>query len=108
MHLYEIEFSKNRGCDDPEFKKKFFFVDVRETWERNQSFLPMGLHIPLGDLEDRRNELPGDKVIVLVCEHGVRSLKGALLLNSHAIAALSLKGGLCAYDVQQGTPLEEE
>lgn len=98
MHPFEIEFSKNRGCDDLEFKEKYFFVDVREPWERKQSFLPVGLHIPLGSLETSSEEFPLNRVVVTVCEHGVRSLKAALLLRERGINAYSLRGGLSSYD----------
>ena len=53
-------------------KRPFVLIDVRETWER-ELFNIGGLHIPLGDVMHRRNEIPVDIATVIYCEKGIRS-----------------------------------
>lgn len=52
-------------------------VDVREDWEYGIDHIPGALHIRLNDLPGRLAEIPTDKPVVVVCEHGVRSALAA-------------------------------
>lgn len=47
-------------------------IDVREDFER-ELYNIGGVHIPLGDVMIRRNEIPVDKPTVIYCEKGIRS-----------------------------------
>ncbi len=60
-------------------------VDVRRDSEVNEvTFdVPNYLHIPLHELEDRINEIPKDKEVVLVCRSGERSLRATYYLMNH-------------------------
>lgn len=61
--------------------KKFTFLDVRETSELEENgTLKNYLHIPLGQLESRLNEVPKDVPVVAACERGVRAGRAAALL----------------------------
>lgn len=53
-------------------KKNFTLVDVREDFER-ELYNIGGVHIPLGELIQRRDELPKTEPIVFYCEKGIRS-----------------------------------
>jgi rhodanese-related sulfurtransferase/TusA-related sulfurtransferase len=55
--------------DDP----SALILDVREPAEYAFGHIPGALSIPLGELEDRINELPKDKTIYVVCRTGTRS-----------------------------------
>jgi len=48
-------------------------LDVREPAEYAFDHIPGALSIPLGELENRINELPKDKTIYVVCRTGTRS-----------------------------------
>ena len=52
--------------------KDFVLVDVREDWER-AAFHIGGVHIPLSELLQRKEEIPADKPVVVYCEKGIRS-----------------------------------
>jgi rhodanese-related sulfurtransferase len=54
-------------------------VDVREADEVAQlSFdVPEIMHIPLSDFENRYQEIPKDRKVVMVCRSGARSLRAA-------------------------------
>ena len=52
-----------------------FLVDVREADELEISALPDIVHIPLGEIGDRFEEIPKDKDVVVICRSGGRSGK---------------------------------
>jgi rhodanese-related sulfurtransferase len=81
-------------------------VDVREPDEWTEGRIPGAVHIPLGSLASRTNELdPGQETIV-VCHAGVRSLTGAdILLKAGFADAKSLAGGMIAW-IGAGQPVE--
>ncbi len=57
-------------------------LDVRSRREYAEGHAPGVTHIPLGELADRRSELPADRPIIVHCESGVRSPMAAALLIS--------------------------
>ena len=73
-------------------------LDVREGWELNICALPDALHIPMGQIPARAEELDPQKEMVVVCHHGVRSLRVAHFLESHGFSKLyNLQGGVDAW-----------
>lgn len=70
-------------------------LDVREDREVALCALPGAVHIPLGQLTVRANELPTDQPIVVYCHHGGRSAQAALyLLNKGHADIHNLAGGI--------------
>ncbi len=53
-------------------KNPFVLIDIREEWER-EVYSIGGLHIPMGDVPQRRSEIPTDTPVVVYCEKGIRS-----------------------------------
>ena len=74
-------------------------LDVRRPDEIEICVIKGALQIPLAELPDRLEELAehGQKVIVVYCHHGVRSLSGAALLGANGFAATSMRGGIEAW-----------
>ena len=73
-------------------------LDVRQPEELELCALPGALHIPMGDVPARLEELraldPSVPLVVL-CHHGVRSLRVALYLQHEGLGhACSLRGGI--------------
>jgi molybdopterin/thiamine biosynthesis adenylyltransferase/rhodanese-related sulfurtransferase/molybdopterin converting factor small subunit len=74
---------------------KLTIVDVREPNELQINRIPGSLHIPLGDIPKRYNELDPDAELVMQCKSGVRSGKAADFLRSVGFKrVLNLKGGI--------------
>ncbi len=48
-------------------------LDVRQPEELALASLPGVLHIPMGEVPGRLDELPRDRTLVVMCHHGVRS-----------------------------------
>jgi rhodanese-related sulfurtransferase len=73
-------------------------LDVREEWEFRRGRVPGALHVPLGQLAQRAAGLPRDKRILVICEHGNRSLAAADFLRRVGFAdAASVRGGTAAW-----------
>ncbi len=84
-----------------EQNKEFVLVDIREAWER-ELYNIGGLHIPMGDLIGRINELPKDKETVLYCEKGIRSVIAIQRLEASGFHHLfNLSGGMKAWKESQ-------
>ncbi|MFE7186439.1 rhodanese-like domain-containing protein [Streptomyces erythrochromogenes] len=76
-------------------------VDLRTCGERGESgFIDGALHIPLGELPRRLDEIPRDRPLVLHCAGGHRSSIGASLLRHHGFTDVSdLLGGHAAWEL---------
>jgi len=73
-------------------------LDVREGWELNICALPGALHIPMGQIPTRTEELDPEQEMVVICHHGVRSLRVAHFLESRGFNKLyNLQGGVDAW-----------
>jgi rhodanese-related sulfurtransferase len=76
--------------EDP---KKVYFLDVREPKEIQELGSVEGyVNIPLGQLESRLKEIPKDKMIVTMCNHGVRAAKAAELLAKNGYKTVGACG----------------
>ncbi len=83
-----------------------FFLDVRSQDEWNQFHIKGSTLIPLNELQNRLNEVPRDKDIVVVCLSGHRSLSGTAILQQAGYQHVScLSGGLQAW-MDANYPLE--
>ena len=51
----------------------FTLIDVRESFER-EGFNIGGLHIPMQTVFERINDIPKDKIVILYCQKGIRSM----------------------------------
>jgi len=69
-------------------------VDVREPWEIAICKLPGSIDIPLHRLPQRLQDIPSDRVVAVLCHHGVRSLMAAQFLEENGIDAVSVSGGI--------------
>jgi sulfur-carrier protein adenylyltransferase/sulfurtransferase len=75
-------------------------VDVREPYEWDIGNLEEygALLVPLGELEDRLDELDREAEIVLQCRSGARSARALLQMRSEGFQRLlNLKGGILAW-----------
>ena len=78
-------------------KEGGLLVDVRTKFEvKKASFnVPNYINIPLDELEERINEIPKDKEIVMVCRVGDRSLRTTyFLMNTGYDKVYNLSGGI--------------
>src|SRR3989344_4447637 len=75
-------------------KENIFLLDVRTPEEFQEHKIEGSVNIPITELQRRMDEIPKDKEIITICEHGNRSLRAAYYLNKNGYKALSLTGGM--------------
>lgn len=69
-------------------------IDVREDDERNYVHIG-GIHIPMGQISVRIEELDPEAVTVVYCHHGRRSAQiVGFLLQQGFSSAINLQGGI--------------
>lgn len=80
-------------------------VDVRELDEWAGGRASGAVHLPLGQLAGRLDELPAERELLFICHAGARSFKAAELALARGRAARSVRGGTDAW-AKAGLPLE--
>ncbi|MBX3468287.1 MAG: hypothetical protein KF878_15560 [Planctomycetes bacterium] len=83
-------------------------LDVRQPEELALARLEGVLHVPMGEIPGRVDDLPRDRPLVVMCHHGVRSAHVvAFLRQAHGFEQVeNLEGGIDAWscDVDPGVP----
>jgi rhodanese-related sulfurtransferase len=73
-------------------------LDVREPWEIAICAFPDSINIRMNELPAALDRLPSDRMLVVVCHHGMRSLKVAQWLRGNGFPnAVNLSGGIDAW-----------
>ena len=76
-------------------------LDVREPWEYAQVHVEGSRHIPMGQIQERLEELDPKAHYVVMCHHGGRSQQVALFLASKDYGQVAnLVGGIDAWAAQ--------
>ena len=79
-------------------------LDIRETAEFAAGHLPNARNIPVGELEKRVGELPGNKPVLVCCNSGARAGRAASVLRGAGREQVfTLAGGIQAWR-QAGLP----
>lgn len=87
-------------------KNGALLVDVRERDEVIELAydVPNIINIPLSEFEERFNEIPNDKDVVMVCKGGGRSLRASGFLVNHGYTSVvNMQHGIARW-VQKGFP----
>ena len=80
-------------------------LDVREPDEWETVHVPGSRHIPLGEIDQRLDELPRHREIVVICRSGRRSAKAQDAIESAGFAPVAnLAGGIIAWE-EEGLPV---
>jgi len=80
------------------------FLDVREPYEWEGGHVEGSVHIPIGQIQRRFEELDRARPIVVVCQVGQRSALVADFLTAQGYVAHNLEGGLQDW-AAEGLPL---
>jgi rhodanese-related sulfurtransferase len=100
-----MAFAKNLPAVDPaSLPEDAYLLDVREPEEWRAGHAPDAVHIPLGGLSDRANEVPQDRDVYVVCRSGHRSARAAMALNNAGWRAINVDGGMQAW-MAAGKPM---
>jgi len=83
----------------------FTLLDVRKESEVTQARLPDSLHIYLGDLPKRIDEIPREHPVVTFCGSGLRAVIAATILKQHGFEDVLNALGSMAACVAVGCPI---
>ncbi|HCO18969.1 MAG TPA: pyridine nucleotide-disulfide oxidoreductase, partial [Tissierellales bacterium] len=72
-------------------------LDIREDIEREIGTIEGSIHIPLGELRGRLDELDRDKTYITLCAVGLRGYIAERVLKDNGYKALNLAGGFTTY-----------
>jgi len=73
-------------------------LDVRESAERDEGYIPGSVNIPLSNLRDRLGELNPNSTLLVHCKGGYRSSCAASILQSQGFRdVVNLTGGIDAW-----------
>ncbi|MCI0526841.1 MAG: rhodanese [Nitrospira sp.] len=74
---------------------KVILLDVREQWEYDLARIEGGKLIPMGQLQQRMNELDPEAEIIVYCHHGMRSFHATMFLRQQGFSKVqNLAGGI--------------
>ncbi|WFB37878.1 rhodanese-like domain-containing protein [Kiritimatiellota bacterium B12222] len=80
----------------------YLILDVREVHEWDFVNIPGSVHLPLGQLPLRHQELPQDRAILTLCHHGMRSQQAARFLKQAGFKEVcNLSGGIDRWSVKK-------
>lgn len=80
-----------------ERRDELVFLDVREDDEWSAGHIEGSLHIPMGELAARQDELPRDRPVAVVCRSGNRSAAVTEALTRAGYDAENLVGGVAEW-----------
>ncbi|MDO1499662.1 rhodanese-like domain-containing protein [Winogradskyella maritima] len=90
MGLLDFLFGNKSNAIQTYLEKDAEIIDVRTAQEWNAGHLSKAKHIPLSELSSNIENLKAlNKPIIVHCQSGIRSEKGARLLKSHGIDAIN-------------------
>jgi rhodanese-related sulfurtransferase len=81
-----------------------FLLDVRELEEWDAGHAPQAAHLPMGEVADRIDEIPRDRVVVCMCRVGGRSGAVAAALADAGFEVRNAGGGMLAWEAE-GLPV---
>jgi rhodanese-related sulfurtransferase len=84
-----------------------FLLDVREDDEWTAGHAPDAVHMRLGELGTRVNELPRDREVYVICRSGARSAYAAQALVGGGLDAVNVADGMTGWAVA-GRPMISE
>jgi rhodanese-related sulfurtransferase/rubrerythrin len=86
---------------DSEPEDSYLLIDVRQPKEYELDHMPGARLIPLGELEERANELDKKKRLIVYCRAGPRSRAGAFLLSGLGFEhVFNISGGMMGWPYQ--------
>jgi rhodanese-related sulfurtransferase len=78
--------------------EKIHLIDVREDEEVAQGMIPGAVHLPLGQVPQRLDDIPKEEEVIFICRSGYRSDQACQYLSSLGYkGATNLIGGMLAW-----------
>ncbi len=73
-------------------------LDVREPQEWDAGHAEQAVHVPMGEVTQRLDDIPADRPVVVICRSGARSARVTGFLGQQGRDAHNLAGGMQAWN----------
>ena len=83
-----------------------FLLDVREDDEWNAGHAPQAVHVAMGAVAERIDEIPADRIVVCICRVGGRSGSVANALAGAGYDVRNVDGGMLAWEAADLTVVD--
>lgn len=89
-----------QGADD------VYVLDVREQYEYDEKHIPNVTLLPMSEIQNRLDEIPTDKEVIITCRSGNRSGQVTEFLEQNGFDNVhNMQGGIVAWE-EAGFPVE--
>ncbi len=91
---------------DIQDREDVYVLDVREQYEYDEKHIPNVTLLPMSEIENRLDEIPTDKEVIVTCRSGNRSGQVTQFLRQNGFDNVhNMEGGIVAWE-QAGFPVE--
>ena len=84
-----------------------YLLDVRENDEWTAGHAPDAVHIPLGELGVKADEVPKDRAVFVICRAGSRSARAVQALGANGWDVTNVSDGMQGWE-RAGRPMISE
>jgi rhodanese-related sulfurtransferase len=84
-----------------------YLLDVREDDEWTAGHAPGAVHIPLGQLGGRADQVPTDQTVYVICRAGSRSAHATQALASNGWDVINVSDGMQGWEAAQRPMVSE-
>lgn len=78
--------------------KKVSLIDVREDEEVAEGKIPEAVHIKMGEIPERLNEIDKNEEHIIICRSGRRSENVAYFLQDQGFKVKNMTGGMLSFN----------
>lgn len=90
-----------------EQQERALVLDVREQDEWDLCHIQGSLHIPMQQVPLQLDRIPADRTVLVLCHHGMRSLRVARFLRSKGFDKVqNIAGGIDQWALQMDSTLQ--
>ena len=83
-----------------------YVLDVREQYEYDEKHIPNVTLLPMSEIQNRLDEIPTDKEVIITCRSGNRSGQVTQFLEQNGFDNVhNMQGGIIAWE-EAGFPVE--
>ena len=83
-----------------------YVLDVREQYEYDEKHIPNVTLLPMSEIQNRLDEIPTDKEVIITCRSGNRSGQVTQFLEQNGFDNIhNMQGGIVAWE-EAGFPVE--
>jgi len=97
----KVDFTPLELVQEMEKRKDLLMLDVREPTEIQICHLENAMHVPMGQIPSKIDDLPRNKDLVVFCHMGVRSKQVMHYLRKNGFTRVfNLKGGIDRWSIE--------